>query len=100
MREISSKPLGRPEAAQREGHVSGVHLFAGMSRAWRFAESGRGLPQSKTLRVRRNHRILRQLLECASPLALSFRDAQPLGDTTPGKYRLPAKQNGGGARNT
>jgi hypothetical protein len=33
-------------------------------------QSGRGLPQSKTLRGHESVRILRQLLECASPLAL------------------------------
>ncbi len=36
----------------------------------RRCKSGRGLPHSKTLRARRGHRAVRQLVECASPLAL------------------------------
>src|SRR5438876_11869950 len=35
-------------------------------------KSGRGLPQSKTLRDRRRRWEIRQVLECASPLALFF----------------------------
>src|SRR2546425_596619 len=34
------------------------------------AKSGRGLPQSRTLRVREGRPNGRQLLDCASPLAL------------------------------
>ncbi len=33
-------------------------------------ESGRGLPHSTTLRARKRLRSARQLLDCASPLAL------------------------------
>src|SRR5256885_1933593 len=36
-------------------------------------KSGRGLPQSKTLRARRGRREVRQVLDCASPLALWLR---------------------------
>jgi hypothetical protein len=34
------------------------------------SKSGRGLPQSKTLRDVRGRREVRQVLDCASPLAL------------------------------
>src|SRR6266511_3162132 len=37
---------------------------------WRETNSGRGLPHSKTLRVHQDRRGVRQLLDCATPLAL------------------------------
>src|SRR5947207_2051889 len=47
-------------------------------------KSGRGLPQSKTLRDRRGRREVRQVLDCASPLALCL----CAGDGRRGKLSL------------
>src|SRR6266567_2205043 len=51
----------------------GIGLATGESSSQvyaRSAKSGRGLPQSKTLRDDRGRRQVRQVLDCASPLAL------------------------------
>ena len=41
-----------------------------MAGAWGEAESARGLAQSMTLRAAQARPVWRQLLDCASPLAL------------------------------
>ena len=55
-------------------------------------QSARGLAQSKTLRVRRGRRNLRQLLDCASPLAL-FDDAAA-ADGLNGTPTVPSRFHG------